>query len=63
MKTVLRVKRKTQTIHLLNNLKFMSIYELIVYNTILFFHKIVMGKAPQYLTKKIRFNYEYRTRI
>lgn len=42
---------------------------MIVYKVMLFIHKIVIGKAPDYLTKKIikdlfkkRFNYKIQTR-
>lgn len=63
MRNILRAKRETKTIELLDSLKLMSVNELIVFNAMVFIHKIVKGKAPQYLTSKTRFNYEGRTRI
>ena len=55
MKNISRVKRKTLSIELVDHLEIMSVSDLIVYNTMLFIHKIVLGKAPQYLTNKIKF--------
>ena len=58
MKNISRVNSKTLSIELVDHLEIMSVSDLIVYNTMLFIHKIVLGKAPQYLTNKIKFKYE-----
>ena len=47
---------------MLNELKLMSIVQLINFRTLTFIHKIVNGQAPAYLTKRIKLNSETQIR-
>lgn len=58
MRQILRVNRHSNKEFLLNTLKLMSVNQIIHYFTVIFIFKIVNGLTPNYLTDRIKFNYE-----
>lgn len=58
MRNILRVDRASHQKDMLNALKFLSVEQIIKFNTLVFVYKIVNGIAPIYLSNKIVYNYE-----
>lgn len=55
MRNILKAERKTCTAAIVEELRLISVNELVMYNAMLFIHKDVRQDAPRYLTSKIVF--------
>ena len=58
MRNILKLNRFSHQGDMLKILHFLSVQQLIKYNTLFFIYKITKGIAPQYLTERIAYNKE-----
>lgn len=65
MRVILKKPRLTPIKDMLNELQWLPVRELLLFNTLTFIHKIKIGQAPQYLLSKITYAsevHQYHTR-
>lgn len=65
MRNILKLNRRSNVRGMLNTLEFMSVSQLIVFNTLILIFKMVRGQCPEYLCEKIKFrgDDEFRSRL
>lgn len=65
MRVILKKPRMTPTRDMLKELQWLPVRELLLFNTLVFIHKIKIGQAPQYLLNKVTYTseiHQYNTR-